>query len=97
MIAKLARFLGKLRCHVEIWSQRQPGAHEYSDYAYSIPNPEDPKRAGTSLYNLTRGHALTEGRNYVTLTSDSRLRRQKLVAGENRCTSKSSKDGVKAI
>ena len=66
-LVKLAKLLGKLRCHVEIWSQRQPGAHEYSEYGYAIPNPEDPGRAATSLYNLTRGHALTQGRNYITL------------------------------
>jgi DNA-binding transcriptional ArsR family regulator len=66
-LTKLARFLGKLRCHVDIWSQKQPGEHKYSDYGYAIPNPEDPRRAATSLYNLTRGHALTQGRNYITV------------------------------
>ena len=66
-MAKLARFLRKFRCHVDIWSQRQPGAHEYSDHGYSIPNPEDPRRAAASLYNLTRGHALIRGRNHITL------------------------------
>src|SRR5918996_2166970 len=44
-LTKLAKLLGKLRCHVEIWSQRQPGEHEYLEYGYSIPNPEDPTRA----------------------------------------------------
>jgi hypothetical protein len=71
-LVKLVRSLGKLRCHVEIWSQRQPGAHEYSEYGYAIPNPEDPTRAATSLYNLTRGRALTRGRNYIT-TEDLHL------------------------
>ncbi|MGC1134227.1 MAG: hypothetical protein WA941_15480 [Nitrososphaeraceae archaeon] len=66
-LVKLVRLLGKLRCHVEIWSQRQPGTHEYSNYSYTIPNHEDPTRAATSLYNLTRGHALTQGRNYITI------------------------------
>ena len=66
-LTKLAKLLGKLRCHVEIWSQKQPGEHEYSDYGYAIPNPEDPTRAATSLYNLTRGCALKLGRNYVTI------------------------------
>jgi hypothetical protein len=66
-LVKLAKLLGKLRCHVEIWSQRHPGAHEYSEYGYALPNPEDPGRAATSLYNLTRGHVLTHGRNYITM------------------------------
>ena len=66
-LIKLVRLLGRLRCHVEIWSQKQPGIHEYSDFSYAIPNPEDPTRAATSLYNLTRGHALTQGRNYITI------------------------------
>jgi hypothetical protein len=66
-LIKLVRLLGKLRCHVEIWSQRQPGAHEYSDYSYTIPNPEDPTRAATALRNLTRGCALELGRNYITV------------------------------
>jgi|GEM_PF-1514401 predicted transcriptional regulator len=66
-LIKLVRLLGKLRCHVEIWSQRQPGGHEYSEYGYAIPNPEDPTRAATSLYNLTRGCALKLGRNNITI------------------------------
>jgi hypothetical protein len=67
LLIKLVRLLGKLRCHVEMWSRRQPGAHEYSDYSYTIPNPEDPTRAATSLRNLTRGCALKLGRNYITI------------------------------
>lgn len=66
-LVKLVRLLGKLRCHVEIWSPRQPGSHEYSDYNYTIPNPEDPARAATSLYNLTRGCALKLGGNYIKI------------------------------
>lgn len=66
-LVKLVRLLGRLRCHVEIWSQRQPGEHEYSEYGYAIPNPEDPTRAGTSFYNLARGCALKLGRNYISI------------------------------
>ena len=66
-LTKLVRLLGRLRCHVEIWSQRGLGAHEYSDCSYAISNPEDPTRAATSLYNLTRGYAWTQGRNYITI------------------------------
>jgi hypothetical protein len=68
-LVKRVRLLSRLRCHVEIWSQRQPGVHEYSNYGYAIsnPKPEDPTRAATSLYNLTRGQVLTQGRKYITI------------------------------
>jgi hypothetical protein len=38
----LAGLIGRLRCHIEIWSQKQCGEHEYSGYGYAIPNPEEP-------------------------------------------------------
>jgi hypothetical protein len=37
-----------------------------SEYAYSIPTIEDPSRAITQLRNLARGHALSQGRIYIT-------------------------------
>jgi hypothetical protein len=49
---------------VPIWSAKQ---HEYSQYSYSFTQPEDPARAVTQLYNLARGHALSMGRNYITM------------------------------
>ena len=67
-IVRLARLLGRLRCHVEIWSpNRQSQGHEYSEYGHSLPTIEDPRRAATCLYNLTRGYAWSRGRNYITL------------------------------
>ena len=63
-IVRLAKLLGRLRCHVEIWSQ---GSREYKEFEHSLPSLEDPRRAATCLYNLTRGYALTRGRNYVTM------------------------------
>lgn len=63
-IIELGKLLAKLRGHVDIWSSRQ---HEYSEYAYSFTQPEDPARAITQLYNLARGHALSMGRNCITL------------------------------
>ena len=65
-IVKLARLLGRLRCHVEIWSPKGQ-SHEYSEYGHSLPTIEDPRRAATCLYNLTRGYAWNRGRNYITL------------------------------
>jgi hypothetical protein len=38
-----------------------------SDYAYALPIIEEPDRAATQLYNLARGHALIEGRNYIMM------------------------------
>lgn len=38
-----------------------------SDYAYTIANIEDPSRAMTQLRNIARGHALSQGRDYITL------------------------------
>ena len=55
-IVKLGRLLGRLRCHVEIWSPKGQ-SHEYSEYGHSLPTIEDPRRRRTCLYNLTRGYA----------------------------------------
>lgn len=37
------------------------------DYGYSTPIIEEPDRAITQLRNLARGHALSKGRNYITV------------------------------
>jgi hypothetical protein len=37
-----------------------------SEYAYSIATIEEPTRAITQLRNLARGHALSQGRNFIT-------------------------------
>jgi hypothetical protein len=65
-IVRLAKLLGRIRCHVEIWSPKGQ-SHEYAEFGHSSPSIEDPRRAATCLYNLTRGYALTRGRNYITL------------------------------
>ncbi|MGI9011054.1 MAG: hypothetical protein ACR2F1_07690 [Nitrososphaeraceae archaeon] len=39
----------------------------YSEgFIHSIPTIENPSRANQQLYNLSRGHALAHGRNYIT-------------------------------
>jgi hypothetical protein len=63
-IAKLAKLLAHLRGTVSTWHTEDGGG---SDYAFSLPNIEDPSRASTQLYNLARGHALSQGRNYVNM------------------------------
>jgi hypothetical protein len=62
-IIKLADLLGPLRGVSQTWETR---GTQGSDYGYTIPIVEDPSRATTQLYNLARGHALSQGRNYVT-------------------------------
>ena len=62
-IIKLADLLGPLRGVAQTWETR---GTQGSDYGYTIPIVEDPSRATTQLYNLARGHAVADGRNYVT-------------------------------
>ena len=38
-----------------------------SEYAYGLANIEDLSRAITQLSNLARGHAISQGRDYITL------------------------------
>ena len=54
-IVRLAKLLGRLRCHVEVWSPKDQ-SHEYTEFGHSTPTIEDPRRAATCLYNLTRGY-----------------------------------------
>jgi DNA-binding transcriptional ArsR family regulator len=71
-IVKLGKLLAKLRGHVEMWSPKKTTEHEheYSGYEYSFTDTEDPARACTELYNLSRGHALLTGRNYIVMEED---------------------------
>jgi hypothetical protein len=62
-IARLAILLSHLRCIAHTWKTEDTQA---SEYGYSVSQPEDPSRANTLLYNLSRGHALLIGRNYIT-------------------------------
>jgi hypothetical protein len=63
-IIRLARLLAHLRGVVPTWETR---GTQGSDYAYTIATIEEPDRAMTQLRNLARGHALSQGRNYVTI------------------------------
>lgn len=62
-IIKLADLLAPLRGVSQTWETR---GTQGSDYGYTIPIVEDPSRATIQLYNLARGRALSQGRNYVT-------------------------------
>jgi hypothetical protein len=66
MIIRLAKLLGHLRCIVP--TRETKDSHSQGiDYAYTMAIPEDPSRARTQLKNLARGHALSQGRNYITM------------------------------
>jgi len=59
----IIRELGKLLAHfrgvVQTWENNE-------DYEHAFATIEDPQRAMIQLRNLARGHALSQGRNYIT-------------------------------
>ena len=63
-IIRLAGLLAHLRGAVPTWN---PHGTQGSEYGYTLPTIEEPDRAIQQLTNLARGHALTMGRNFVTL------------------------------
>lgn len=64
-IIKLSMLLAKLRAVVPTWHTSEPGAGG-ANYNFETPIEENPSRASSALYNLARGHAVINGRNYVT-------------------------------
>jgi hypothetical protein len=62
-IVKVAMLLTHLRCAVHTWQSYADG--EEMNYESSVC--EDPSRTRQILYNLARGHALTRGRNFITI------------------------------
>ena len=63
-IVRLARLLAHLRGVAPTWNTY---GTQGSDYSYTLPSIEEPDRAMQQLTNLARGHALSQGRNYITL------------------------------
>lgn len=63
-IVRMADLLSHLRCVAQAWETRDT---QGSDYNYSVSQRESPTRAITHLKNLSRGHALLSGRNFITL------------------------------
>jgi hypothetical protein len=63
IIARVAKLLSHLRCVAKTSDTENT---QGSQYAYSVSLPEDPSRAVTILANLAKGHALLEGRNYIS-------------------------------
>ncbi len=66
-LIKLAELLARLRAIVPTWYTRDT---QGSDYAYGTAIIEEPHRAITQLRNLARGHALSQGRDYITVDDD---------------------------
>jgi hypothetical protein len=64
IILKLAKLLSHLRGTVTTWNTDKT---QGSNYGYSTPMIEEPDRAMTQLLNLAKGHALSQGRNYLSL------------------------------
>lgn len=62
-IVRLGMLLAHLRGSVPTWDTSHS---QGSEYAYTIATIEEPHRAITQLRNMTRGHALSQGRNYIT-------------------------------
>jgi hypothetical protein len=63
-VVRLAQLLSYLRGVVPTWHTRDT---QGSNYGYGMAIKEECDRAITQLYNLARGHALSRGRNYITL------------------------------
>jgi hypothetical protein len=63
-IIRLGKLLAPLRAVVPVWETRDSQGSEYN---YDIAIVEDPSRAITQLRNLAKGHALSKGRNHITL------------------------------
>lgn len=64
LIVRLAMLLSHLRAVVVTYDT---GGHSGTDYAYATAIREERDRAITQLRNLARGHALSQGRNHITL------------------------------
>lgn len=62
-IIRLGRLLAHLRGSVPTWDTSHS---QGSEYAYGIATIEEPTRAITQLMNLAKGHAISQGRNYIT-------------------------------
>jgi hypothetical protein len=63
-ITELAQLLTKLRAPLMTW--KSESEDEETSYEYVSPMKERPKRAMQILYNIARGHAIINGRNFIT-------------------------------
>jgi DNA primase len=61
---RCAQLLARLRGVINVWKDGL-GDNDM-DYSYQTPVIEKPDRINQLFYNLARGHALLEGRNYIS-------------------------------
>jgi hypothetical protein len=66
-IARLSELLSRLRGTVPTW---ETAGTQGLEFAYSSAHVEDNTRAAQQLYNLARGHALSQGRQHITVYDD---------------------------
>jgi hypothetical protein len=66
-IIYMAELLAYLRGTVSTWKTEDT---QGLDYAYTSRNVENPERAITRLHNLAKGHALSQGRDHITVDAD---------------------------
>jgi len=64
VIIRIALLLGHLRAVVPT---RETYGTQGMDYSYETAKIEEPERAITQLRNLARGHALSQGRTWITI------------------------------
>jgi len=64
VIIRVAVLLGHLRAVVTTWETH---GSQGLDYNYATTKIEEPSRAITQLKNLARGHALTQGRTWISI------------------------------
>ena len=64
IIIRVAVLLGHLRAVVTTWETH---GSQGLDYNYATTKIEEPSRAITQLKNLARGHALTQGRTWISI------------------------------
>lgn len=77
-IIYMAELLAYLRGTVSTWKTEDS---QGLDYAYTSRNVENPERAITQLHNLAKGHALSQGRDHITVDDDLPLITKVVLSG----------------
>ena len=77
-IIYLAELLAYLRGTVSTWRTEDT---QGLDYAYASRNVENPERAITQLHNLAKAHALSQGRDHITVDDDLPLIAKIVLSG----------------
>jgi hypothetical protein len=60
-------YVSKSEDHMQPIESNENQQHQPKEFIHGIPKIEDPSRAVQQLYNLARAHALSYGRNYITI------------------------------